>query len=335
MTTLGQFADGITRDISSPGAGTTYLTTSPGIVAVSPSGVVTAVNVGRATIVAQNGSLQQSLSVTVVSANLIPIANAGTDQQVPVGSLVTLTGTQSFDPDAGPEPLSFLWTQVAGPAVTLQGGTTASATFTPFIAGTYTFSLVVSDGPADSAPASVRVGVGTPVVLQGAASRKVHGAVGTFNHALALTPANPTTEPRSGGAGGNHTIAFAFNQAVTGGTAAVTEGTATAGAPVFIGNEMIVPLTGVANAQYVTVTVSNVASAGSSDGGGSVRIGFLLGDVNGNRVVTLSDMLPVNAALSQGLSGANFLRDVNASGTFSLADLLLINANLTKALPAP
>jgi len=90
------------------------------------------------------------------------------------------------------------------------------------------------------------------------------------------------------------------------------------------------------NAQYVTVTVSNVASTEGDIGGtGSMRIGFLAGDVNRNRVVTLADLLSVNNVLTQPVTAANYLRDVNASGTLSLSDLLFVNGNLTQALPAP
>ena len=99
---------------------------------------------------------------------------------------------------------------------------------------------------------------------------------------------------------------------------------------------MRVPLTGVTNQQYVTVTVSNVNSAdGGTGGSGSIRAGFLAGDVNQNRTVTLSDLGQVNAQVAQPVSAANYLKDVNASGTLSLADKGITNAQLTKALPAP
>ena len=78
--------------------------------------------------------------------------------------------------------------------------------------------------------------------MTGAASRKVHGAAGTFDVPLATDPANPSVEPRTGPA---HTIVFTFNKPVTGGSASVAEGVATAGAPTFAGSEMRVPLTGV------------------------------------------------------------------------------------------
>jgi hypothetical protein len=129
---------------------------------------------------------------------------------------------------------------------------------------------------------------------------------------------------------------FTFDKVVTAGSAAVAEGAATAGVPTFNGNEMRVPLTGVTNQQYVTLTVNNVSAAdGGTGGSASVRIGFLAGDVNQNRVVTLSDLGQVNAQVAQPVTAANFSKDINASGTLSLADKGLTNQQLTKALPAP
>jgi lysozyme len=172
---------------------------------------------------------------------------------------------------------------------------------------------------------------GSPGIV-GAVSRRVHDAAGTFDLPLSLVPTNPTTEPRQGP---THTIVFSFASAVTAATAAVTEGIAAADTPTFSGNDVVVGLTGVANQQYVTVTLSNVASASGTNGSGSVRIGFLLGDVNQNRVVSLADLGLVNAQLAQVVTSENFLKDVNVSGTLSLADKGITNANLTKALPTP
>ena len=123
---------------------------------------------------------------------------------------------------------------------------------------------------------------------------------------------------------------------VSAGNASVTEGVATPGLPTFSGNEMRVPLSAVANQQYVTVAVSNVsATDGGTGGSGSVRIGFLTGDVSGNRVVTLSDLGLVNAQVAQFVTAGNYLKDVNASGTLTLADKGITNGQLTKALPPP
>ena len=96
------------------------------------------------------------------------------------------------------------------------------------------------------------------------------------------------------------------------------------------------PLTGVTNQQYVTVALTNVASTDGGTGGtGTVRVGFLLGDVNQSRVVSVADLGLVNAQLAQVVTAANYLKDVNASGTLTVADKGITNANLTKALPTP
>ena len=177
-----------------------------------------------------------------------------------------------------------------------------------------------------------------PPVLANAISRRVHGAAGTFNLSLTLVAPpninhNPTTEPRQGPA---QTIVFTFDKAITGATATVTEGIATAAAPTISGNDVVVALTGVIDRQYVTVSLTNVASVDGGTGGvGSARVGFLVGDVNQSRVVSVADLGLVNTQLAQSTSAANYLKDVNASGSITIADKGVTNANLTKALGTP
>ena len=88
--------------------------------------------------------------------NAPPVANAGPNQSVSVGQLVTLNGTQSSDPEGA--PLTNLWTIVSQPAgsnITLTSATTADPTFTPPVAGQYILRLVVDDGQLTSAPSTV------------------------------------------------------------------------------------------------------------------------------------------------------------------------------------
>lgn len=170
-------------------------------------------------------------------------------------------------------------------------------------------------------------------VFQSAVSRKVHGVAGTFSLPLTLVVTNPTTEPRSGLA---QTIVFTFDKPTSAATVTIAEGTATAGAATFSGNDVIASLTGVTDQQYVTVMLTSVASTdGGTGGSASVRIGFLLGDASQSRVVTVADVGLVNAQLAQAVTVANFLKDVNASGTLTVADKSITNANLTRALPPP
>ena len=104
----------------------------------------------------------------------------------------------------------------------------------------------------------------------------------------------------------------------------------------YVGSGVIGDPAAVDDGQYVTIALTSAAAAdGGSGGSAAVRIGFLAGDVNGSRTVTLSDLLAVNNVLTQPVTAANFLHDVNASGTLTLADKLGVNASLTHALPAP
>lgn len=92
-----------------------------------------------------------TFNVTVAPApNLPPTANAGPDQTVRLGSRVTLNGTESSDPDNGPDPLSFRWLQTAGPAAVFFGAGTATPTLIPILKGSYEFKLTVNDGQAAS-----------------------------------------------------------------------------------------------------------------------------------------------------------------------------------------
>ena len=79
--------------------------------------------------------------------NLPPTANAGPDQSVSTGTLVTLSGSGS-DPDSGPGPLTFAWSQVSGPAATINNANQAVASVTVASAGLYVFRLTVGDGAA-------------------------------------------------------------------------------------------------------------------------------------------------------------------------------------------
>ncbi|GAB4527823.1 MAG: hypothetical protein Fur0018_13670 [Anaerolineales bacterium] len=81
----------------------------------------------------------------VTPSNHPPMANAGPDQNVEIGTAVTLDGSGSSDPD-GNTPLTYGWTQTGGPAVTLSDATAVNPTFTaPNVSDVLTFTLTVTD----------------------------------------------------------------------------------------------------------------------------------------------------------------------------------------------
>jgi hypothetical protein len=100
--------------------------------------------------------------VVITVINQPPVADAGPDQYVDTGVIVTLDGSASNDPESD-YPLSYLWMQTSGPDVTLSDPTSISPTFTaPSEPVIFIFTLTVTDslGLADSTPDEVRIMVG-------------------------------------------------------------------------------------------------------------------------------------------------------------------------------
>ena len=80
------------------------------------------------------------------SENRPPVAKAGQDLTAEVKSLVTLDGSQSYDPDG--DLITYNWSFVSIPqesSTTLGNSTSAKATFTPDAEGVYEISLEVKD----------------------------------------------------------------------------------------------------------------------------------------------------------------------------------------------
>lgn len=75
-----------------------------------------------------NSSATDSVTIHVTYVNQPPTANAGPGQTQDENTVVTLDGSGSSDPDMN--DLTYLWSQISGPTVTLSGASTANPTFT-------------------------------------------------------------------------------------------------------------------------------------------------------------------------------------------------------------
>ena len=99
-----------------------------------------------------------SVTITASSGNSAPVANAGVDQNVSIGALITLDGSGSSD--ANSDSLTYSWIFFSTPGgvnVILNGATTATPTFNADVEGNYDVQLIVNDGTTDSAPDIVTV----------------------------------------------------------------------------------------------------------------------------------------------------------------------------------
>jgi hypothetical protein len=162
-----------------------------------------------------------------------------------------------------------------------------------------------------------------------AVSRKVHGGAGTFDVPLPLN--GPTgIECRIGP---TYTMVVQFSTSVTVTSATVTCGTGSVGSISGSGTPTItVNLTGVTDAQRITVTLSNV-SDGTNSGDVPISMAVLVGDTTANGVVNAGDVSQTKSQVGQTVTGSNFREDVNVNGTISATDVALVKSDVGHALP--
>ena len=117
--------------------------------------VILTVNDGR------GGADNDALRISVEAENQPPVADAGLDQRVVIGTLVQLSGSGSYD--ANGDALTYNWRFVNTPpgsqASLSVAGSPANPRFSPDMTGPYVVELTVSDGLLTSSPDLVTVTV--------------------------------------------------------------------------------------------------------------------------------------------------------------------------------
>ncbi len=158
------------------------------------------------------GSEPDTVRITVAGgANTTPVAAAGLDYTLPIGSNFFLDGTSSSDADG--DSLVFLWETREAPAgVVIEDSTAAQTRFTPAGPGSFVFRLTVSDGstaatdevtvvvtgagnqpPTAKAGDAQTVGVGLEVTLDGSGSSDPEGDTISYRWIIGNNPGEIVT----------------------------------------------------------------------------------------------------------------------------------------------
>lgn len=286
------------------------------------------------------------------AVNAAPVANAGADQTVDVGTRVELDGSGSFDTDG--DSLTYTWSFVAlpeGSAATLGRTNIQAPKFTADVAGSYSLQLIVNDGTEDSAADTVTitaeavitnttpvaeagsdqtVNVGDLVSLDGSASSDSDGDNLTYSWQLvsipgdtdvALTNANtvnPTFTPQIAGA---YVISLTVNDGTEDSTADTLTVTAIA-----------VNTPPVANAggdQAVTVndSVSLSASGSSDNDDDTLTYSWSFSSKPDNSAASISNSTGVNASFTADAAGSYVVLLTVSDGEDSDSDSVTITAS--------
>ena len=109
---------------------------------------------------------------------------------------------------------------------------------------------------------------------------------------------------------------------------------AVSGAPTFSGNTMTVNLTGVTDVQKITVNLANVTdSFGQVLPSTGVSVNMLIGDINGSKSVSASDIGAVKAASGAPADATTFRADVVVSGSITASDIGLVKSRSGQNVP--
>src|SRR5205823_4826049 len=151
---------------------------------------------------------------------------------------------------------------------------------------------------------------------------------------------NPGIECRSGGANRNYTLVLTFATSLTNvASASVTSGIGSVDSAQIESNDahnLVVSLTGVADAQTITIQLSNISDVdGNFTSSFSVSMGVLIGDTTGNGTVNSSDIAQTQSQSGEPVTSANFREDVTANGAINSSDITIVQSKSGTALTQP
>jgi hypothetical protein len=311
-----------------PGAGTLNFVAVPAKGEVMSSNTVTL-------LVNSSAPLDFSNLKWAFQTSAAPLANAGPNETVPVEQLVILNGSGSTNP-SGVGTLTYSWTFTSVPAgsrALLGHSSTAFATFTVDVPGSYTIQLTVSNGVASSSASvtvstshtppvanagpSQTVTVGATVVLNGGGSTSTAGLPLTYAWTLVARPTGSTAA-----LSGADTISPTFvvdKDGVYQAQLIVNDGLVSSPATVTITTQTTAPVANAGAHQVVNVdTVVQLNGAGSTDANGlPLTYSWSLVSKPPGSTATLNNPTAVDPRFTVDLAGTYVAQLIVSNGNIS------------------
>jgi hypothetical protein len=273
----------------------------------------------------------------------LAVLTATPPNPVNVGQTVTFNGSGSHEPTGACGTINSYTLNFGDGTASVTQSTPTGGGFTHAYAasGDYPATLKVKDtsGLTSTTVTDIITVIGTPPPLSRVDSVKTHTGVGQFPVPLqkdALTQPRGV-ECRTGGANGNHTIVFTFqNNLLSVGSVLVASGPGSVLSSNFGPglNQYTVNLTGVTNAQYVTVALSDAHDTAGNIGDVATTMGALVGDTTASGAVNSSDIAQTQSHSGQAVTSSDFREDVTVNGLINSSDITLVQSKSGTALPS-
>ncbi len=177
-----------------------------------------------------------------------------------------------------------------------------------------------------------RINDGQPApVIVSAYSRKVHHSAGDCDLDLA---GGTAVEARKGGP---TRLVVTFDQPIEGVEGLSHDDVRLSAGRVaslsIAGSQLTIETRDVPDASRLTVDFPGIAAVGGPFVTGSVRLGVLEGDADGNGRVEMADMHRVHDELLQPVTDRNSQQDLSVTGSISVTDMVIVRNRLGNTLP--
>jgi len=289
--------------------------------------------------------------------NAVPMANAGTDQNIITATIVTLNGSTSSDSDGN--SLSYSWSLLTVPTASsarLTNSTSVLPTFTADIDGSYVAQLIVNDGTVDSladtvtivaasnnslpvanAGADQNIVTTTAVTLNGSTSSDSNSNLLSYSWSLLTVPTGSSATLTN-----LTSVSPTFTADIDGSYVAqliVNDGTVDSLADtvtiVAASNNSLPVANAGADQNIVTTTVVTLNGSTSSDSdGNSLSYSWALLTVPTGSSATLTNLTSVSPTFTADIDGSYVAQLIVNDGTVdSIADTVTVVAASNNSLP--